>query len=78
MRARLNVLKEYDAGESSKPIWLEQFELSRMTTEQRAARERQQQREKLLERTWKQQNESKAKREQLLRKMREESQKRKA
>jgi hypothetical protein len=89
MRARLNVLKEYDAGESSKPIWLEQFEekernakeaeeLSRMTTEQRAARERQQEREKLLKHAQKEQLESKAKREQLLKKIREKSQKRKA
>ena len=89
MRARLNSLKKYEAGESSKPLWLEQFEekerdakeaeeLSRMTTEQRAARERQQEREELLERAQKQQNESKAKREQLLKKIREESQKRKA
>jgi hypothetical protein len=89
MRARLNVLKEYDAGEASKPIWLEKFEekernakeaeeLSKMTTEQRAARERQQEREERLKHAQKQLNESKAKRELLLKKSREELQKRKA
>jgi hypothetical protein len=89
MRERLDVLKKYEAGESSKPTWLEaseekerhareQEELSKMTTEQRAARERLQEREQMLKHAQKQQNESKAKRELLLKKSREESQKRMA
>ena len=88
MAERLAVLKKFEAGDVSKPEWLERFEereriakeeeeLSKLTTEQRAARERQQEREKLLEHAQKRQKEAKAKRDQLL-KSREESQKRKA
>ena len=89
MKKRLELLNKYELDESEKPQFLQDFEeeerlakeaevVSKLTTEQRAARERQQEREQMLKIVQQKQSEAKAKMELLLKKTREESKKRMA
>jgi hypothetical protein len=89
MKHRCELLKEYEVGDGEKPFFLEKFEqeeqikreaqmVSKLSVEQRAARERQQEREQMLKVVKQKQSEAKAKMDALLKKRNEETRKRKA
>ena len=89
MMHRCELLKNYEVGDGEKPFFLEKFEneerikkeaqvVSKLSIEQRAARERQQEREQMLKVVKQKQTEAQAKMAALLKKRNEESRKRKA
>ena len=89
MKHRCELLKDYEVGDGEKPSFLEKFEqeeqikreaqvVSKLSVEQRAARERQQEREQMLKVVKQKQSEAKAKMDALLKKRNEETRKRKA
>jgi len=89
MKHRCELLKDYEVGDGEKPFFLEKFEqeeqikkeaqmVSKLSVEQRAARERQQEREQMLKVVKQKQSEAKAKMDALLKKRNEETRKRKA
>ena len=89
MKHRCELLKDYEVGDGEKPSFFEKFEkeelvkkeaqvVSKLSMEQRAARERQQERQQMLKVVQQKQSEAKAKMDALLKKRNEESRKRKA